>query len=279
MPDQSDLWKEKLKDVDFERSRDEITYMLKIAKEDAEKRGGEYYVKKEFHDVLTLFMSKPCLKNAIKLLECSPATYPYFERSKPSWATPVIKQEKIDFIILLVGETTSTALGCLSESEEFKNLDLEITSKVVLELILFLLQLCDREIFYLLGSEKRAIIMDRVLEGLSKCLEQYDEQILISSFGEQTDANLNKYFEYLAKTALSADFRGSYNERQSQYGVYKKLFADKGESPKNTLVWEFSKKVAILTKVTPEVLIKLITLSSGMVLTFNKNLKFNFEIE
>ncbi len=82
MPDQSDLWKEKLKDVDFERARNEIAYVFKIAKEDAEGQGGEYYIKPEFNDVLTPFMSKPCLENAIKLLECWPDAYPYFEQSK-----------------------------------------------------------------------------------------------------------------------------------------------------------------------------------------------------
>lgn len=83
MSNQPESWQEKLKGVDFSRARNEIAYMFKIAKENAKKQGGEYYIKQELNDVLVPFMSEPCLKNAIKLLEFNPILYPYFEQSKP----------------------------------------------------------------------------------------------------------------------------------------------------------------------------------------------------
>ena len=56
--------------------------MFKIAKEDVAAKGGENYYKNEFVEALNPFMSNPCLKNAINLLEISPVLYPYFEQSK-----------------------------------------------------------------------------------------------------------------------------------------------------------------------------------------------------
>ena len=68
--------------MDFGKARDEIAYMLKLAKEDAEMKGGNYYIKNELNDALTPFMSNPCLENAIKLLEFTPTLYTYFEMSR-----------------------------------------------------------------------------------------------------------------------------------------------------------------------------------------------------
>ena len=78
----NESWEEILKDVDFGKARDEIAYMLKLAKEDAEMKGGNYYIKNELNDALTPFMSNPCLENAIKLLEFTPTLYTYFEMSR-----------------------------------------------------------------------------------------------------------------------------------------------------------------------------------------------------
>ncbi len=187
--------------------------------------------------------------------------------------------EKIDAITSLIAETTNAVLRRLSSKEEFDKLNLEITSKLVLELVLFLLHFCDRQIFCLAGSEDREIIMVGVLENVLKWLEKYDEKVLAKHFGEKTNSNLNVYFEYLSKMALSTDFRGAYNERQQEYAVYKKLFPDKDEPPKDTLVWEFSKKIVLLVKSTPAGMLIMLSLSSDMIEAFIITLKSFFGTE
>ena len=71
--------------------------------------------------------------------------------------------EKIALITSLIAETTNVVWGGLSHQEEFNKLDLETASKLLLELVLFLLHFCDRQIFCLIGPEKRKILMDGVL--------------------------------------------------------------------------------------------------------------------
>ena len=79
---ENESWEEILKDVNFEKAKNEIAYMFKIAKEDAKMKGGDYYIKNELNDALIPFMSDPCLNNAIKLLEIAPFLSVYFEQSK-----------------------------------------------------------------------------------------------------------------------------------------------------------------------------------------------------
>jgi hypothetical protein len=75
-------WKAKMEDVDFNLAKNTIARMFKVAGVDAEQRGGEHVIKQEFNDVLEPFMSRPCLENAIKLLEFAPFLYPCFEWSR-----------------------------------------------------------------------------------------------------------------------------------------------------------------------------------------------------
>jgi hypothetical protein len=187
--------------------------------------------------------------------------------------------EQIALITSMITETTSAIWGILSPREEFKKLDLGAASKILLELVLFLLHFCDRQIFCLVGPEKRKILMDGVLENVFGFLEKYDEKVLLERFGEQTSSNLNAYFKYLSKMALSTDFRGAYNERQEEYAVYKKLFPEEGELPKDTLVWEFSKKIMQLEGGTPVGMMRMIRVSSEMIQICIKTLESIFEIK
>ena len=115
-----------------------------------------------------------------------------------------------------------------------------------------LLHVCDREVF-LLRPEGRDAIMDGVLGITFQFLEKYDEKMLLKKFGEKNRANIAGYFKYLSKMALSTNFRDVYNERQIEYSSYRQLVPEPGEGKplKNTLVWEFAKKISMSIKVNP----------------------------
>ncbi len=191
-----------------------------------------------------------------------------------------VEKDKIDAVTHLVIETFRTVMTLLSGKEDFKKLDLETSSKIALEILLFLLHLCDRQLFCLVGSERRSIIMDGVLENVFTFVETYDENVLIHKFGEKTDANVGKHFAYLSKMALSTDFRNTYNERQTEYTAYKNLFAEKDEPLKDTVVWEAVKKIVLLVGETPVLMMPaMIAVCSDAVIVCTKTLKVIVEGE
>lgn len=72
----------KLNGVDFIEARNNINYLLKIMKDEAEQKGGQYCIKNEVAKALDLFMNNPCLENALPLLEINPSFIPLFEETK-----------------------------------------------------------------------------------------------------------------------------------------------------------------------------------------------------
>lgn len=184
-------------------------------------------------------------------------------------------EENVNVVDMVVWEGSTFVIDSLLKKEDFRHLSLEVISKILLEVIIFLLHICDREIFLMFGSEKRALIMDQVLANVCERLEKYDECILRKHFGEKTRVNLTRYFDYLSKMAPSTDFQNAYNERQREYSSYKELLPEKGKPLKNTLVWEFSKKVAVLVdeKPNPVIIMTLSLLVSDLIIVCKNTLK------
>ncbi len=190
-------------------------------------------------------------------------------------------QEKVDAIVMLIWQLSGFGITQLLKKEEFNKLKFETIAKISTETTLFLLHFCDREIFSFVGPQKRDVIMVGVLEKFSKKLEEHDDKVLKKLYGERSDKNLDKYFDYLSKSAFSVGFREAYNERQVEYGAYKKLYAEKGEPLKDTLVWEFGKKINLLATEYPHPVIttSVSILASEMIITCIKSLKQILEIE
>lgn len=192
-------------------------------------------------------------------------------------------KEKIDAIVYLIIEnwlrTTDSFLKLIRE--EFNKLGLEIRSKVVIEFLLFDLNLCDRQIFHLAGVKEREIIMDEIVIKLLDLIRKCDENFLKEKFGHMTTGNIDKYFEYFYKIAPAMDFIEKYNKRQMEYSVYKKYFAEKDESPKDTLLWEFGKKIATLVRGGPDIAIVMavLTLITRSLVFYSISLKSIFEVK
>ncbi|MBF0490620.1 MAG: hypothetical protein HQL15_08425, partial [Candidatus Omnitrophica bacterium] len=109
------------------------------------------------------------------------------------------------------------AMTQLLKFDEVKKLEFEAIAKSSTETTLFLLHLCDRELFGLVGADKRKVIMDGVLEGIEKKLEAHDDKVLKQLYGEQTKENLAKHFKYLSTVAFSVGFHEAYKSSSFQY--------------------------------------------------------------
>lgn len=168
----------------------------------------------------------------------------------------------------------------LIKKDEFNKLDLEIFSKVNLEFILLYLHFCDREIFQLVKVEERKIIMDEVLNSVFKSLEKYDESLIVKISGGKTNLNLSKYFVYWSKMAYSINFQDLYNERQFEWSAFKELLPAHDEPLKNTLLWEFGKRISTIIQGSPDnirIIMYSIFVTTEMFKIFAESLKSIFE--
>ena len=77
-------WENKLCDCDFQLARDEIADFLKMQDDEARQKGGEYIWNTEVAEAIRIFLARPNLQTAAKLLEHTPAFYAYFEECKPT---------------------------------------------------------------------------------------------------------------------------------------------------------------------------------------------------
>lgn len=109
--------------------------------------------------------------------------------------------------------------------EELK-IDDEKFGEVFFEMVLFNLHYVDRIAFQHLGAEKRNVFMDA----------------LVMEFGEALSIMHERSIE-AAQFRSRSSFAEAYEERQQEYTKYKKSFPEKNEGAKNTLFWEFGKKI------------------------------------
>ena len=85
----------------------------------------------------------------------------------------------------------------------------------------------------------------------------------------------------MSKSGFSSGFRELYNERQIEYSEFKKFFAEKGEPLKDTLVWEFGKKIASLAIGYPNPVesTRVSLIASDIILTCDRTLREIFKKE
>ncbi|MCX6622032.1 MAG: hypothetical protein NTY38_13380 [Acidobacteria bacterium] len=95
---------------------------------------------------------------------------------------------------------------------------------LLLELIAFYMHLANRVAFRELGAEQCSLFSHR----------------LMVAVGNNVSTSLNKR---LSSVQVVAELRDKYNEREVYYSQYRKFVADPGDSPKNTLFWEFTKVI------------------------------------
>lgn len=120
----------------------------------------------------------------------------------------------------LISEDTKSLFEELKE----ENVDAKKYGEVFFEMVLFNLHYVDRSAFSHLGAEKRNIFMDA----------------LVIEFGEAMSITDDVGIE---AAQFRSSFLEAYEERQEEYIKYKKSFPENKESPKDTLFWEFGKKI------------------------------------
>ncbi|MCZ7398256.1 MAG: hypothetical protein O8C62_01015 [Candidatus Methanoperedens sp.] len=125
------------------------------------------------------------------------------------------------FLFGPISDETKSLFEELKKDKERK-IDEKKFGEVFIEMLLFNLHYVDRSAFSHLGAEKRNVFMDA----------------LVIEFSEV----LSRSYENEA-AQFSSSFAEAYEERQEEYSKYKKSFPEKNEGAKNTLFWEFGKKI------------------------------------
>ena len=96
-----------------------------------------------------------------------------------------------------------------------------------LEMVFFCISVIDRFAFKYLGPINRNHFMDH----LANEVQEY----MVNMYDNKEDAD-----------RAYTDFGLVYNTKLAEYEKYKKLFPDNGEGTKDTLIWEFAKKIACI---------------------------------
>jgi len=120
---------------------------------------------------------------------------------------------------------------CNDENDEKSNIDPWQFWQIIFEFQFLFVHITDRLSFELLAQDKRAILMD-ILADITL------DSTIESAFKSVNLLGLNE------KKKLKTSMMNDYNARQLEYGNYEKMVAKKDESAKNTLLWEFGKKIA-----------------------------------
>jgi hypothetical protein len=161
-------------------------------------------------------------------------------------------EEKSEALSYVIFSVWTASFKHLIKEGFLQHVSLETFAKVYMEFLLLYLNLSDREIFQQVEIEERDKIMHLILKDITKRLEKYDEVSLTKLVGEQTSKNLSQYFTYWSKIAYSNNFINVYNKSQIDYSVCKEIAPSKDESPKDTVLWEFGKKVSTIVLGHPE---------------------------
>lgn len=116
--------------------------------------------------------------------------------------------------------------------EEHNDGELEIDAwklwEVIFEFEFLFLHVTDRMSFDILGQDRKSVFMDRLIE------------LTVNSTIDTAFPRLGLDERGNLKSSMLRD----YNASQYEYGQYRKMFPDKNESSKDTVFWEFGKKVA-----------------------------------
>lgn len=120
-------------------------------------------------------------------------------------------------------------------------------SSVLFEFLFLYLHITDRYVFAALGGQKRDEEMNLLYQAV---------------FNSAIDAVFHRQ-QKKERENMMEEARQAYNSTIAEYSQYKKLFPEKDEAPKNTLLWEFGKNIMELIKSTnPGTMLHINTLAS-----------------
>ncbi len=128
------------------------------------------------------------------------------------------------FLFDEISGDTKSLFEALKKDEERK-IDEKKIGEVFFEMLLFNLHYVDRSAFSHLGAEKRNVFMDTML------IEFVQAMSITHDRG-------------IEEAQFCSSFVEAYEERGKEYEKYKKSFPEKNEGTKDTLFWEFGKKIA-----------------------------------
>lgn len=127
-------------------------------------------------------------------------------------------------LVAVVKENTNELLLEIGKCLHIKFKD-DFGGEVLIEMMLFFLHLIDRVALKFLGSDKRGIFVNVLFKEVLK--------FYCGSCPDKT-----------APDGFAGMIINMFNERQKEYWKYKKWFPEENEGTKDTLFWEFSKKIA-----------------------------------
>ena len=150
---------------------------------------------------------------------------------------------------------------CQDYEENF-DIDAETSWKIVVEFQFLFLHIIDRMAFNILNEEKKKIFMD-ILVG----------KTVISTVDSYYFEELNSYDE----NALMDSMINNYNRSQSDYRKCKKMLPEKNESSKDTIFWEFGKKISTIVVGGPSIVYVMMGMDLAVisVMELIKELKIN----
>lgn len=150
------------------------------------------------------------------------------------------------------------------DSENNKEMPVEVFWETVLEFQFLFLHITDRIAFGSVDNAKRSLFMDSLIEKISQHTIDRAYNQPSSSKSERLKDILSGYFERL-------------NKRNIQYANYQKLFPDGKESPAGTLFWEFGKTLSSVASGSENLFI--VEASNKYVLEVLKTINLNDIIE
>jgi hypothetical protein len=137
----------------------------------------------------------------------------------------VKKAEVLAFITIYLSERIEKEMFDWKELEIKKYKKRKYKNELAYEFLFFIVHLIDRLSFEVLGEHKRAEFMDCLIPKIAT-------EFILDSY------NSNQKVSILHSLDLE------YNKKQAEYGKYKKIMAEKDDGLRNTLIYEFSKKIA-----------------------------------
>lgn len=150
----------------------------------------------------------------------------FWEQFKGKKNTENILTQKASFLAPLIIDQ-AIKNSCSMSTEFNKDLD-NNSEKIIFELLLFYLHLIDRITSQYLQINQRGFFIQTLILEI--------EKLFSKTYKNKEDV-----------TNFCSVFEKSYNERQVEYGQYKMPTGKDGDI-KDTLFWEFGKKIADITK-------------------------------
>jgi hypothetical protein len=165
---------------------------------------------------------KATIKKAIAAKQNEPE-----DRWKGMKNTDEVLSEKAAFFAGVLIQVSRIFTRSLFEELEKKEVErlADRGGEVFIEMVLFGLHFTDRIAYQCLASDDRCTFMDALFLEVREYLSRIHET------GVRAEA-------------FRSGFQEAYKARQLEYSQFKKMFADEGEGTRDTLFWEFGRKLS-----------------------------------